>query len=183
MTSGFNYQIMQQQSDFFTRKSWPLPKEHRQLAHVDCSSDGCRKKRVAVIGHRSRTKLWVWMCMIHQTVIAFHIIKKGEGRRDPLLSLFRFKKEPPSAIFVDCACQAEESALNWLPKYYINTNFFHDTFHGFAHKCCDRFESRHQLPYFPKLNTSLMEQLNSYLQTLRGLVCSPTTKVTCSTLQ
>ena len=170
MSSGFNYIHISQGS--FGRHAWPQPREYRtgSILQTEQSAEGCRKKRTAVLGHKSRTGLWIWVCMRHSMIIAFHVIIKGEGRRDPLLSLYRFKETPPSVVFVDCACQAEESAMNWVPQYYRNTRFFHDTFHGFAHKCCARFEGRHQRPHLPEYNTSLMEQVNSFIQPLRALV-------------
>ncbi len=79
-------------------------------------------------------------------------------------------------MFVDFACQAEESGLNWLVDYYKDVRFFHDTFHGYGHKCSSRFSSR-GLKGIPAANTSIMEQFNAFLQPLRGILSSGQTRV------
>ena len=179
---GFNYNTFLKLGNGFQRKSWYTPAEHPELVWSETGPSGCQKRRTTFINKRSRCAIWVWMCMRHETVAGYHVIKHGEGRRDPLLTLYRFKEVPPVDLYIDCACQAEESALNWLPEYYTDTDFFHDTFHGWSHKCSSRFFS--ERPGFrPPVNTSLMEQFNSFLQPLRGPLCSGTTRVTNSCLQ
>jgi hypothetical protein len=96
--------------------------------------------------------------MIHQRVIGFHIIKHGEGRRDAIIPVYRFKETAPKATWYDYACGIEESSLNWLPEYFIHTQYFHDAFHGVSHQCCDVLTSA-RLPIYTSLNTSLMEQV------------------------
>ena len=114
--------------------------------------------------------------MKHSKIVAYHIIKRGEGKRDAICSLYRFKKESPKVMMVDFACHAEETALNWLPEYFKDTSFVHDTFHSYGHVCSSRFgflDNERK----PCINSSLMEQINAYLQPLRGLLASGTTKV------
>lgn len=176
MTSGQNYCMLQKQSAFKVRTSWPVPKGMRTMHYDDQSADGCSKKREYVIGHKAKTGMFIWICMRHQTVVGFHVYKHGEGRRDPLMSLYKFKYDAPSQVFIDCACLSEESALNWLPEFFIKTQFFHDVFHGFAHVCSRRYSHKFQT-HMSGYNTSIMEQFNSFLQPLRALVCSGTTKV------
>ena len=130
--TGFDYNCFTKLSNGCERGSWPAPKEGGKFVYYDVSGSDCKKKRLVIIGHRARCALWVWTCMIHHRVVAYHIIKRGEGKRDAVISLYRFKRDPPTAVFVDFACQAEESGLNWLADYYKDVRFFHDTFHGYA---------------------------------------------------
>ena len=100
----------------------------------------------------------------------------GEGRRDCVLPLYKFKKDPPQVLFCDTACHCEESGMNWLPHYYQNVKMFHDIFHGYQHLCSGTFDSRRS-PKYNRIQTSLVEQCNSYLQSLRGVAKSGTMKL------
>lgn len=173
--TGFRYCFSLEGGDI--RRKWPLPESAKVLVKDDAASDACHKKRFAFVGHRQRSGLWIWMCMRHQAIIGYHIMSHGEGRRDPLFTLYRFKQTAPKIIFIDFSCGAEESALNWLPEYFAQTAFYHDIFHGYGHVCSDRFSSV-RINHLRHYNTSVMEQANNFLQTLRGLLISPTTKVT-----
>ena len=104
-------------------------------SHYDVSTSHCRKKRELVIGHRERTSLWIWTCLSHNRIAGYHVIKKAEGKRDAVCSLYRYKRDPPKLVMVDFACHAEESGLNWLPEYYKDTRFMHDMFHSYGHVC------------------------------------------------
>lgn len=174
--TGYNYNTFIAQNPGRQRERWPMPVENVQLVWTNTGTSDCKKKGKTIINKRARTGLWIWTCMIHERIIGFHIIRHGEGRRDCLLSLYRFKERPPKVVFVDCACQAEESGLNWLPKYFETVTFYHDIFHGYSHKCSDRYSSRfnHSMRI---VNTSVMEQINSFLQPLRRILSSSTTKV------
>ena len=116
------------------------------------------------------------MCMDHQTIVGFHVMAHGEGRRDCVLPLYKFKKDPPQVLFCDTACHCEESGMNWLPHYYQNVKMFHDIFHGYQHLCSGTFNSRRS-PKCNRIQTSLVEQCNSYLQSLRGVAKSGTMKL------
>jgi hypothetical protein len=95
--------------------------------------------------------------------------------------LYRYMEKAPRAVFVDYACGVAEIALNWMPDFFLETSFYHDVFHGFVHKCGPVHKStRHRA--FRKVNTSLMEQINAFLQPLRSLLSSKTTKVFLSAL-
>jgi hypothetical protein len=98
------------------------------------------------------------------------------GRRDRVLPLYKFKKDPPQVLFCDTACHCEESGMNWLPHYYQNVKMFHDIFHGYQHLCSGTFDSRRS-PKYNRIQTSLVEQCNSYLQSLRGVAKSGTMKL------
>ncbi len=187
------------------RNSWPLPPTSEK--HLDTetgSSEGCRKVRRVYVGHRQRAGLWISVCMEHQMICGYHVIANGEGRRDCIIPLYRFMETPPQAIFGDYACGWEETALNYLPEFYLLVRWFHDVFHGCIHKCGERFESKIHAQ-FSSINTSLMEQVtstfaildfinsffkiqchlkqvNSFLQSFRGLLKSKNTKVSESTV-
>ncbi len=174
--TGFDYNCFLKQGGGCERNSWPEPTEQGKFLFKDVSGTDCEKKRTMIIGHRARCSLWVWTCMIHQKVIGHHVIKRGEGKRDAIISLYRFKKAPPAMVFVDFACHAEECGLNWLAEYYKNVLFYHDTFHGYGHKCSSRF-SCEGLSGMPATNTSIMEQFNAFLQPIRGILSSGKTRV------
>lgn len=152
----------------------------RKQDTVIASGSDCRKKFEAIVGHTARCALWVWLCIDHQKVCAYHVIKRAEGQRDAVLSLYRFKKDPPEILFVDFACHAEEVALNWVPEFFSGTRFNHDTFHGFSHVCSSRFSQEHLLVK-PATNSSIMEQFNGFLGPLRGLILSGSTRVSVVT--
>lgn len=142
------------------RNSWPLPpNSEKNIDNEIGSCEGCKKTRFAFVGHRQRSALWVYMCMDHQTIIGFHVMKHGEGRRDGIYPPFRFMEVPPKTVFGDYVCGWEETAMNMLPEFYSSVQFFHDVFHGCTHKCSPRFSGR-RLNEFASVNTSVMEQVS-----------------------
>lgn len=156
-TTGCRYMLTEHGKS--VRSRWAIPKSSEK--HVDQtlgSANGCQKKRYKYVGHRQRAGLWIVSCMQHECVVGFHVMEHGEGRRDAFLPLHRFMKEAPEAFFSDYVCGIEETALNLQPEYWHGTSFYHDRFHGFSHKCSERFESRRH-PQFSSFNTSLMEQV------------------------
>ena len=90
--------------------------------------------------------------------------------------MYKYKEDPPKQIWVDFGCGCNEMALNYLAEHYGDTEFFVDAFHNYSHKCPSCFESK-RFPEYGEINTSLMEQINSFLQPLRGILKSGTTKV------
>lgn len=175
-TTGFDYNCFLKQGGGCERNAWPQPKEGGKCAYFDVSPSDCKKKRTLVMGNGARCSLWVWTCMLHHRIVGYHTIKRGEGKRDAILSLYRFKKDPPKMVFVDFACQAEESALNWLCDYYQDVLFYHDTFHGYGHVCSSRYSIK-LLKDMPVSNTSVMEQFNAFLQSIGGILSSGRTRV------
>lgn len=174
--TGFNYEWMRQLSGGYERSCFPMPETVTGFRTTDVSGDGCQKQRQYVIGHADRCGLWLWTCMVHGQICGYHIMPHGEGRRDCLLSLLRFKLDPPEAVWVDFGCQAEETGLNWAPEYFKQVCWYIDRFHNYGHKCSPRMSSAN-LDGMSSTNTSLMEQVNSFLQSIRGLLKSGTTKV------
>jgi hypothetical protein len=124
------------------------------------SSEGCTKVRKSwrQLSRRDRTGLWIWVCLRHHRIVGFHMMPKPEGLRDAIYSLYRFKETPPAAIFYDFACALEESALNWLPEYYKDVQFYHDVFHGMTHKCGNQYRAK-RFDDMKNLDTSVMEQV------------------------
>jgi len=114
--------------------------------------------------------------MDHETIIGFHIMPGAEGKRDFLFPMYKNKEAAPEQIWVDFGCGCSEMALNYCPEYYKDVEFYVDAFHNYSHKCPGCFESK-RFPEFEQLNTSLMEQINSFMQPLRGILKSGTTKV------
>ena len=155
-TSGIRY-IMTKHGRS-VRTSWPLPPSSEKAMDEKGSCDGCKKIRYNYQGHRQRIGLWVYMCMEHHTIVGFHVMPDGEGRRDGVIPPYRFMETPPTAIFGDYVCGWEETALNYLPEFYRLVQFYHDVFHGCSHKCSERFQGR-RFAQFASLNTSLMEQV------------------------
>ena len=156
-SSGIRYMLSQHGKSI--RNSWPLPSSTEKS--LDCelgSSEGCKKVRFTYVGHRQRSGMWFMVCMDHHTVVGYHVIRHGEGRRDVFYPIYRFKETPPKAIFGDYVCGVEETCMNYLPEYFSSSLFFHDIFHGCKHICSDRFCSR-RLASYAVLNTSLMEQV------------------------
>ncbi len=145
------------------RNSWPLPQTAISRTNKETSCAGCTKKRPIYIGHRQRTGIWINMCMVHETVVGFHLIHNQEGRRDALIPIYRFWEKPPLAIWNDFGCGCEESGLNWLPEFFHSVQHFHDMFHGYSHTSCSKKFFSRRLPAFSSINTSLMEQVSILL--------------------
>jgi hypothetical protein len=145
------------------RTTWPLKKGKQARdttgTFVEESGHGCTKKRSIHIGHRQRSWLWIWSCLEHDHVIGFHVIKNSEGMRDPLSSLYRHLPTAPSYIFIDFSCGMQEVCENWLPVYFKDSSFFHDTFHGSTHICGPSFNTDY-LDHLQFYNTSQMEQVS-----------------------
>jgi hypothetical protein len=179
LTSGIRYRFTESGKQF--RSQWSLQKGSttklkKKGTAYDVSGDGCNKKRPVMIGHRQRTWIWIYTCLRHEHIIGFHVISSSEGMRDAVCPLYRYLPEAPEHIWVDYACGMAECAMNWMPHYFKFTKFYHDVFHGLKHVCGPTHKSQRTFDFL-KVNTSLMEQINSELQPLRGLVASHTTKV------
>lgn len=160
------------------RTKWNMPRtmHARNKQDQEVSVEGCHKQRFSWIGRRRRTALWVWTCMDHQHVVGFHVIPRAEGNRDAVFSLYRAKEAAPESLFVDFACSTEEVANNYLPVFFRNTKFYHDLFHGVVHKCSYRFCSG-RMPLYAHFNTSIMEQVNSFLHKMDGMLLSGSSSV------
>ena len=110
--------------------------------------------------------LFLWFCPLHGHCYGFHLIKGGEGRKDPFASLWKFLPNPPKEVFYDFACGMSEYCLNREPNYFRETRFFHDIFHSFPHVCGPNFRSV-RLSSLDGVNTEICEQWNSFLQCIK----------------
>jgi hypothetical protein len=162
---GFKYNFTESRSQF--RSRWHLPAEGAggdvftdivDGVSVQYSGDGCAKVRWKRSTKSDRAGLWIWVCMRHNMIAGYHVMPKPEGLRDPVCSVYRFKKKPPKTVFMDFACGCEETALNWIPHMYKDTQFHHDAFHGTTHKCGPRFKCK-RFKKFAEFDTSIMEQV------------------------
>lgn len=145
---------------------YQINRETRQNQHDDPppGEERCRKVYPQV-SRGGYSYMFLWFCPIHGHCYGFHLISGGEGRKDPFASLFKYLECAPEVIFYDNACQLSEYCLNREPAFFKNTRFFHDCFHGFAHKCAKTFRSA-RLPSL-QVNSEICEQFNSRLQCIK----------------
>ena len=94
------------------------------------------------------------------------MLSSSEGRKDPMYSLYLYLKKPPDVIMYDNCCQLDEYTRNRESGFFKNTKFFHDVFHGFAHKCPDNFRSS-RLSQYKHIDSEICEQFNSFVQSLK----------------
>lgn len=110
--------------------------------------------------------MFLWFCPIHGHSYGFHIIERGEGRKDPFSALYKYMPEMPDHIFYDFACQLSEYCLNREPALFKFTRFWHDLFHLVGHVCGYNFKSG-RVVGLEDLNTEICEQWNSLLQSVK----------------
>ena len=125
----------------------------------------CTKKYVKV-PPRGSTFLFVWLCPSHGHCYGAHVVHGGEGRKDPAFSLYTHKQTAPSVLFYDFGCSLDEYNLNRESGYFQNTRVYHDLFHSYNHVCSSVYKSV-RLPNLRYCNTSICEQFNSYLQSIK----------------
>ena len=119
------------------------------------------------VGRKGTTYLFLWFDPQHYGhCYGCHMIPGNEGRKDPACSLYSYMKVPPEEVFYDFSCQLEEYCLNREPGFWKNTRFFHDTFHGFSHKCPPVYTS-YRIKMLKRINTEVCEQTNAFLQRIK----------------
>lgn len=111
--------------------------------------------------------LFLWFCGLHGHCYGFHLIKGGEGRKDPFSSLFKYLETAPDHIYYDFACQFNEYCLNREPGYFGSARFWHDLFHALNHICGSNFKSTRILGLREGVNSAIGEQGNAWLQSLK----------------
>jgi hypothetical protein len=131
----------------------------------DAVEEPCQKiyPKVSLGGY---SYMFLWFCPVHGHTYGFHLIKSGEGRKDPFSSLFKYAETAPEEIFYDFACQLSEYCLNREPGFFLNSRFWHDLFHSITHLCGNNFKSGRVLG-LDGVNTEICEQTNSYLQCVK----------------
>ena len=110
--------------------------------------------------------LFLWFCPVHGHSYGFHLISGGEGRKDPVCSLFKYCQTMPEHIYYDFAYQLSEYCLNREPELFKSTRFWHDLFHFIGHLCGINFKSGRILGQ-EGVNTEICEQVNSFLQCIK----------------
>ncbi len=130
------------------------------------SKNTCQKK-YPWVAKSGVTYLFLWFCPAHYGhCYGFHVIPEHEGRKDVHASAYLYLPQAPEDVFYDFSCQAEEYCLNREPKYWRNTRWWHDIFHGFTHKCPFVYNSR-RITALKEINSEICEQFNSYLQKIK----------------
>ena len=126
--------------------------------------DPCSKK-YPFVSRGGHSYMFLWFCPIHGHCYGFHLLPGSEGRKDPFYSLYKYLPEPPEEVFYDFGCSLSEYSLNRAPSYSKHIRFWHDIFHGFAHKCPFVYRSN-RLPGM-KVNTEICEQFNAFIQRIK----------------
>eukprot|EP00111_Clytia_hemisphaerica_P020287 TCONS_00059786-protein len=124
-------------------------------------------KYYPTVAKRGSTFLFLWFCPAHGHCYGGHMVNGSEGRKDAMCSLYTHLPQPPEIIFYDNACQLEEYSLNREADFFRITRFYHDHFHGFAHKCSCMYSCM-GLEGMGALNTSICEQFNAFLQCIKS---------------
>ena len=94
------------------------------------------------------------------------IIKGAEGRKDAFSSLYKYMPEAPQEIYYDNTCSLNDYCFNRAPSFFRNSRFWFDIFHSVNHKCGHNHKC-HDIPGLLHENTSICEQFNSSLKTLK----------------
>ncbi|WAR14459.1 hypothetical protein MAR_004564, partial [Mya arenaria] len=137
--------------------------DHDDAAH---DFERCNKFFTKVnVSAPGTSTLFLWFCADHGHCYGFHMTR-AEGRKDPAASLYSHLVKPPSDVFYDFACNLQEYCLNRESGYFRNVRFFHDIFHGYAHKCSVAFRSS-RLQGFESINSEICEQFNSFIQCIK----------------
>ena len=131
----------------------------------DIMDDPCSKS-FPLVSRGGYGYMFLWFCPLHGHSYGLHLIKGGEGRKDPFSSLFKYITEAPTHIFYDFACALSEYCLNREPEFFKQTRFWHDIFHSFPHKCGPNFRSV-RVQGLEGVNSEICEQWNGFLQCIK----------------
>ena len=110
--------------------------------------------------------MFIFFCPTHGHCYGFHLIKGGEGRKDPFSAITKYMEEPPKDLFYDFACQLEEYCLNREPDFWKGVRFWHDLFHGVNHFCNPLHKSS-RIQALGGTNSEICEQFNSFLNSIK----------------
>ena len=142
-------------------------KNEKRGSHDDKPNTSKCSKHYPVVAKKGSSFMFLWFCPSHGHCYGFHVVNGSEGRKDPAHSLYTHLPVAPETIFYDFACSLEEYCMNRESKYYANTRFFHDIFHGYSHSCSPVYSSK-SLVGLRGINTSICEQFNSYLRCIKA---------------
>ena len=102
--------------------------------YYDKPDESC-KKIFPQLSNTGMTYLFLWFCSVHGNCLGFHMIPGSGGRKDPAAVLYTHLATLPKVVLYNFACSLSEYVKNIEYGYFRNTQFFHDVFHGFSHKC------------------------------------------------
>ena len=134
-----------------------------KTAIFDDAPDIRCEKRFPQVSKTGSSYLVLWFCPEHGHCFGFHIIPGSEGRKDPAASLYTHLETAPDTILYDFACSLSEYCKNREAGFFRSSQFYHDVFHGYTHKCSSAFRCE-KLAGFSKVNTSICEQFNSFIK-------------------
>ena len=121
------------------------------------------------VSKKGMSYLFLWVCAHHMHCMGFHMIPSSEGSKDASASLYTHAEKAPLGIFYDNACELAEYVKSRESGFFANTQFYHDKFHGFSHKCPRSLDSGRINSLITKgTNTSVCEEINSFLQRIKG---------------
>ena len=156
--SDYGYQIRQIQK--FTADSKKGSENFDDLPDFLCA------KRFPQVSKQGTPYIFLWFCPQYGYCFGYHIIPGSERRKDPASSLYSHLECPPDIVSYDFACSLSEYTHNRESGYLQNTHFYHDVFHGFTHKCTPAFRCD-KLKAFKTVNSSICEQFNSFIQSMK----------------
>jgi hypothetical protein len=122
----------------------------------------CGKAFVSVTA-KGVCMMFFMLCLLHQTLVGFHIIPGSEGRKDAHAAFWQYCPNAPLQFVYDFACGCHEYFSNHESGYFSKTIVQHDIFHGWKHKCSRLFRlqrSRRATSW----NSSLAEQWNAFIK-------------------
>ena len=125
----------------------------------------CNKK-FPQVSKKGTSYLFLWFCPSHGHCYGYHIIPGTEGRKDPAASLYTHLEKARDYVLYDFACSFSGYCHNRESGYFRNTSYFHDVFHGYTHTCTVAFRCN-RLSRFDQVNSSIVEQFNSFLQNIK----------------
>jgi len=147
------------------REMRKFPIDKGATNYDDIPANKCEKS-FKQISHKGISFMFLWFCPLHGHCYGYHIIPGSEGRKDAAASLYTHLPKAPKQVFYDFACSLSEYSHNRESGYFQDTRYFHDVFHGFSHKCSKVFRCDRLLG-FDAYNTSICEQFNSFIQSIK----------------
>ena len=162
---GRGYSFRKDGKQIRVNRKFTKDNEKEKNGNDDVPESKCSKKFPVVT--KGVCYVFFWFCPIHGHCWGFHIIKGGEGRKDPSASLYTHLEVAPDIVLMDFACGFEEYGLNREAGYFANTRFYHDIFHGYTHNCPEVYDSR-GIVGTRAYNTSICEQFNSFVGVVKN---------------
>lgn len=151
----------------FTKHGKPVREMPAYDDYVDdYEPNSCVKHSYAYSAKSGITYLYLVFCPVHYGFCWGYHILNCEGSKDPFSVLYQYLEKAPEAFIYDAGCIFSEYAHNREPKYFRDTEFFHDNWHGRAHKCPYCFDVR-RIESLRSINTEICEQFNAYLMKIR----------------